>query len=582
MNLKLRWFLTFALLAVVLTAVVSFVLTQVASTEIRKQAGSSLADAAYQMSDKLERGMFERYRDIQVAAALIARFQLRSEEAELQSLINRLQTTYSDYAWIGLTAADGEVLVSTGGVLQGQNVAARPWFQNAISDTAYVGDVHEALLLERELNQGRSEPLRFVDVAIPIRNNAGDITGVLGAHLNWRWGRELERSVLDTSRLGETAELILVGSEDRVVLGPAGLEEREINSRALDELRDNNFGYQVETWDDGITYVVGYAQSGSYRDYEGLNWRVIVRQPIDDAFAPVYKFEQQVLFVSLAVVVLFAMIGWLSAERISRPLIRITEAARKLGEDPDVQSIPMLRDYPEVNDLSAALNILIQRVDDKQRQLSQLNQDLDQMVKDRTAELSKANKELKFEVSERRKAQKEREKLIKQLEQQAYTDALTELANRRYFFEHGEKLLKRAQRQSHPVAMLMFDLDYFKQLNDTYGHAAGDDVLVGIGQLIKATARDTDIAARTGGEEFAVLLDDTDLEGAKELAERLRATLRDYDFASVANEREVTLSLGIAVWDREESLEQLLNRADKAMYQAKEKGRNRVEAAPVK
>ncbi|MEX1221743.1 MAG: diguanylate cyclase [Idiomarina sp.] len=580
MNLKLRWFVTFAAWAVVLTTVISVLLTQVASNQIREQAGSNLADVAYQMSDKLERGMFERYRDIQVAASLVAKLQQDGDTEAMRRLLNRLQTTYSDYAWIGLTDAEGKVLVSTQGMLEGNNVAERPWFRNALNEDSYVGDVHPALLLEEVLaSEQDGEPMRFVDIAVPIRNEKGDITGVLGSHLNWRWGRELERSVINTMKLGGSAELILVGANNQVVLGPNELVDKQIDSQALDKLSLNNSGYLVETWDNGITYVVGYAQNRGYRDYQGLDWKVIVRQPLRDTFAPVTALRENAIWVSLAVVVLFALIGWFSAERISRPLLEITAAAKALGNDPRVNKIPMLRDYPEVNDLSAALNILIQRVDDKQRQLTQLNEDLDHKVRKRTKEVLKANEDLKYEIAERRKAQQEREKLIQELERQASTDALTNLANRRYLFEHGDRLLKRAKRQDQPISMLMFDLDYFKNFNDEFGHAAGDDVLVAVGNLILGTVRETDIGARTGGEEFAVVLDATDLEGAEMLANRLHRGLNSLKFDSIPDDRTVTMSLGIALWDREESLEQLLNRADKVMYQAKEKGRNQTVTA---
>ncbi|RUO63975.1 diguanylate cyclase (GGDEF) domain-containing protein [Pseudidiomarina planktonica] len=580
MNLKLRWFVTFAAWAVVLTTVISVLLTQVASNQIRQQAGNSLADVAYQMSDKLERGMFERYRDIQVAASLVAKLQLENNTEGMQRLLNRLQTTYSDYAWIGLTDAEGKVLVATQDLLEGNDVSDRPWFRNAINDISYVGDVHPALLLEEALaaEQG-GEPLRFVDIAIPIRNAEGDITGVLGSHLNWRWGRELESSVINTMKLGGSAEMILVGNDNQVVLGPKELMEHEISSQALEELSLNNSGYLIETWDNGVTYVVGYAQNRGYRDYEGLDWKVIVRQPLRDTFAPVTELRKNAILVSVVVVILFAFIGWFSAERISRPLLEITAAARALGNDPRVNKIPMLRDYPEVNDLSVALNTLIQRVDDKQRQLTQLNEDLDHKVRRRTKEVLKANEDLKYEIAERRKAQLEREKLIQELERQASTDALTGLANRRYFFEHGDRLLKRAKRQDQPISMLMFDLDYFKAFNDEFGHAAGDEVLVAVGNLILGTVRETDIGARTGGEEFAVVLDSTDLEGAEMLANRLHRGLNSLKFDSIPDDRTVTMSLGIALWDREENLEHLLNRADKVMYEAKQKGRNQTVTA---
>lgn len=588
LNLKWRWFLIFAVAALILTTVVSVVLTQFASNQIRQQVGNSLAEVAYHLSDKLDRGMFERYRDMQVAASLTSRLRLDRDEQELQQLLNNLQTTYSDYAWIGLTDAKGNVLVATGDLLEGMNVSMRPWFQGALA-APYVGDVHSALLLEEKLttDADAGAPLRFVDVAVPIRNEAGTVIGVLGAHLNWRWARELERSVLAGLRNRTDIDVIVTSGNNYVVLGPDNLLEKPLQSDALAAMEARRTGFLLEASvaDNSETFLVGYSRGDGYRDYRGLDWKVLVRQPTDSAFQPVAEFRNNVLLVSIFIVVACAIIGWVSAGRMSRPLLRLTEAARNLSERTDTDNaprqIPTQREYPEVRDLSVALNTLIQRVDDKQRQLSQLNEDLDDTVKVRTQEVLRANEDLKREIEERRKIQREREKLIGELERLATTDSLTKLGNRRSFFEHGEKLLKRNLRLQQPATLIMFDIDHFKRFNDTYGHAAGDEVLRQVGQAVQATQRGSDVNGRTGGEEFALLLDATDVDGAQQFAERLRKALRELRFENIDSDAGITVSLGIALWDGETSLEALLNRADKAMYEAKQKGRDRVEVAPI-
>ena len=579
MNLRLRWFLVFAAWAVVLTSLISVVLTQVATQQLKSQVGNNLGEVAFQMADKLDRGMFERYRDIQVAASLTSRLRLNRNPAEMKRLINNLQATYSDYAWIGLTDLEGTVIVSTGDLLLGEDVSSRPWFKYALG-SSYVGDVHEALLLEQALNPTGGEPLRFVDFAVPTRAPDGVVDGVLGAHLNWRWAQEVENSVLNSLIDHGSSELILIDQRGEVVLGPSALLDGDQQTLgSIEASRSDNFGYVEEVWPNGERYVVGYAKTRGYRNYEGLGWVVLVRQPVDEAFASITEFRWQIAGVSTMVVLLFALIGWFSAERISRPLTEIIRVARLIGNDPHVKSIPMVGDYPEVKELSITLNTLLQRVDEKRDQLTKLNAELDKKVHERTAEVVRANNELKHEINERKQAQHEREKLILELERQAHTDALTKLANRRFFFEQGARLLNRTKRQQQQAALLMFDLDYFKRLNDTYGHAAGDEVLERIGELIKASVRDSDIAARTGGEEFAVLLDATEIDGALVLAERLRESLGEQRFEKVPDKETVTMSLGVAQWDGQESLEGLLHRADAAMYDAKEKGRNQTVTA---
>jgi diguanylate cyclase (GGDEF)-like protein len=159
----------------------------------------------------------------------------------------------------------------------------------------------------------------------------------------------------------------------------------------------------------------------------------------------------------------------------------------------------------------------------------------------------------------------------------ARTDALTGIRNRRAFFELGEFALSQALRYGHPCSVLMLDLDRFKTINDTWGHAAGDRVLQATADVITATVRAADIAGRLGGEEFAILLPETPGADAAILAERLRQRMREtvvgYQGATIT----FTSSFGVAESRGEsKSLDELINQADAALYQAKAEGRDRV------
>jgi diguanylate cyclase (GGDEF)-like protein len=158
------------------------------------------------------------------------------------------------------------------------------------------------------------------------------------------------------------------------------------------------------------------------------------------------------------------------------------------------------------------------------------------------------------------------------------TDPLTQVANRRSFFETAERLLTRAHFARRPVALLMFDLDGFKTINDRYGHLAGDEVLIAFCRLSTSMLRPADLFGRMGGEEFASLLPDTELQDALILAERLRTAFEGVSHTVGAVTLRSTVSIGIAVSDDASlDLNALLRDADHALYRAKELGRNRVE-----
>lgn len=171
---------------------------------------------------------------------------------------------------------------------------------------------------------------------------------------------------------------------------------------------------------------------------------------------------------------------------------------------------------------------------------------------------------------------------VPNLIEQATTDSKTGLANMRYFDEAFARLLERAQRSSQPLSLLMCDLDYLRNINNTYGHQAGDVVLAGIANVIRRNVREVDVAARFGGEEFVIVLSDTDGERARFVAEAIRGEIEQarFDVGHQDGPIGATISIGAASfpWDGE-STEQLTRQADLAVYQAKRDGRNRVAVA---
>ncbi len=189
-------------------------------------------------------------------------------------------------------------------------------------------------------------------------------------------------------------------------------------------------------------------------------------------------------------------------------------------------------------------------------------------------QLLDANRELKDEVVRRVALQGE-------LERQAFTDLLTGLPNRRALAERFATESARAQRRSEPLSLAMFDLDHFKRVNDTHGHAGGDAVLRGVGEVCARSFRGADMAARVGGEEFAVLLPDVDLQRAGTVLQRFNDLLAATPAMVGDQAVAVTATAGVAQHQPGEDLNALMARADAAMYAGKQAGRNRVVLVPA-
>ncbi len=171
-------------------------------------------------------------------------------------------------------------------------------------------------------------------------------------------------------------------------------------------------------------------------------------------------------------------------------------------------------------------------------------------------------------------AQKEVEARLREA---ALRDPLTGIHNRRHFFDTAANELARARRYARPLTLAMIDADHFKAHNDRHGHVVGDELLVALAKIVTGELRQSDLLARYGGEEFVALFPESDLDAGFTVTERIRGRLAESPIVTTAGPVTLTCSGGVVLWDREESLAQLIDRADRALYAAKSAGRNRVE-----
>jgi diguanylate cyclase (GGDEF)-like protein len=182
-------------------------------------------------------------------------------------------------------------------------------------------------------------------------------------------------------------------------------------------------------------------------------------------------------------------------------------------------------------------------------------------------------------VLKERELTNERIRMMEKLQKLAVTDGLTKLYNSRSFYSQLETEVDRFNRYKHPLALLLLDLDHFKDYNDTYGHLEGDKVLVRFSQIIKSCLRANDTAYRYGGEEFTVILPETGGGEAGTVAQRIRAALENERFSPInGKEVKLTISIGVTEYQPKEELSSFIQRADRAMYRSKQKGRNMVSA----
>jgi len=250
------------------------------------------------------------------------------------------------------------------------------------------------------------------------------------------------------------------------------------------------------------------------------------------------------------------------------PDISGKEVCRWLIENPDTKDIPIII-LTAKTDISERVAVLEAGAHDY------LPKPFDEAELNARIYAALRTKALQDELKQRNRQLME---LTKRLELMAITDPLTGVYNRRHFEDLMKTEFSKALRYGKPLSCLMIDVDHFKRINDRYGHDIGDSVLRKVTEILSSSLREVDVLARWGGEEFIVLLHNTDRDGALVVAERILKNISDHRFEGLPDREKVTVSIGVAVVDIEtKDWETLVKQADDALYRAKAKGRNRVE-----
>ncbi|WP_286191952.1 cache domain-containing protein [Roseomonas genomospecies 6] len=323
---------------------------------VRAKAGENLLDASAQIAGMLDLGMHERWRDMTLVASMINAQGSLDRTDDLRDQLETLKRNVPIYAWIGAAETGGRVVASSQRLLEGADVSARPWFR-AGTQAPFAGDLHEALLLAQKLPPGpNGEPLRFVDIAMPLVRKDGVPLGVLGAHLSWAWASEVAASVLERSGGGKPEmDAFVLSREGVVLMGPKDLQGRKLELASVRAGLQGVTKTSLDVWPDGRTYFTAVTPTRGEGDYRGLGWVVLMRRDADAALADVSALQHGILFASLAMAVGTLLAGWVWAGRLSRPLQALAEAARRLSQGDRATPVPPTRAFAEATSLSASL-----------------------------------------------------------------------------------------------------------------------------------------------------------------------------------------------------------------------------------
>ncbi|QLC74089.1 diguanylate cyclase [Pseudomonas sp. LPB0260] len=533
-SLRSRFALLIALLVAGLSWLFGSLISQDASRRIAEEVGRDLAEVSYMMVDRLDRDMQSRAGMLAVLGRLRALTSPQDLE-EIDALLNRLQDKFPSFAWIGFTDPHGRVLAASDGILQGVSIAQRPVYLQGRSGL-FVGDVHEAVLLAGLLPNPSGEAMKFVDISLPVHAKDGSLVGVLASHLSWAWAEEVRQAILEPIQQRRNVEFFVIGQDRTVLLGDKQMVGQRLDLAALDGLGKGQSRWSLERWPDGGRYLTGLSLSHGYQDYPGLGWTVIARQPVDEAYAPAHEMQRSILLWGSALAALFALLGWLLADYVTRPLRQIAKAADRLSAGV-ITEIPDIRSTREISRLSQSIRHLVDSLSHQQAALGKM-------------------------------------------ENLAHHDPLTGLPNRAALEKFLASAAQHCPEQNNHLALLYLDLDGFKPVNDRFGHAAGDQLLQEVAARLRGCLRDGDLVARLGGDEFVMVLR---VPGAEALPQARLIAQRVLNVLSAPldlgkHQASVSCSIGGAIWPQDHrAIEQALELADKALYRAKHAGKNCAE-----
>ncbi len=397
-SLRVRLALGFGLLALLLTTALAVAIGELATVLARKEIGQYLTRLSIEMRDKLDTGMAERFAEVGMLVRLDAAFNGAANPAARRTLLNEIKHDAPDFSWLGFTDADGRVLVALDGLLEGQDVSARPWFKGALRGP-FVGDVHDAKLLASLLPRAGNDLPRFVDFAFPLVEG-GRIKGTVGAHVSWQWAARLRDTIESYAQPEAPFDLLVVGSDGRVLLGPQALTGTRLPRAELSPTQLKSYAARLERWADGIDYLVGSSSTRGFGEYRDLDWTVIARQRADHAFAPVRLLQARIAIAGGLIALAAILIGWWIAARVSGPLSRISAAADAISRGSRRVRIPDGTGYAEVEQLSASLRTMLRNLSAHEEELRQAQDRLETRVRERTAELAKARAEMELEAAE--------------------------------------------------------------------------------------------------------------------------------------------------------------------------------------
>jgi diguanylate cyclase (GGDEF)-like protein len=448
----------------------------------------------------------------------------------LKDYLRSVREKIVDYQELMLLDLEGQIVATSSKQTTSVKLPDK-WLPRAQANKHAIGKPH----WDETLKAG------VVVITQPIRTANERLLGVLTAKINFR---TISRTLKNYAQ-GEIGELYLV-TEEGILL----VSSRPVSAKFLETKLVGSTTRKLFFGEGDPQRYYGYHGEpvvGALKRMSELDWGVVAEKERAKAYAQIVRLRNVTLVLVVGLLLFIGLGAYLLGLTFVRPLDRLTGGASKVAAGDLEVDLPVLN-RSEVGYLTEVFNDMVARLRQGREELAAINKTL-----------RKKNKEL-HELS--------------------ITDSLTGLYNRKHLMETLDNEVARSKRYKHDFAVLVIDIDDFKEYNDTYGHLAGDEVLSRLATVFKESVRSCDYVARYGGEEFILVLPEISPEDGVKAAERVRKKVAKENFAGDGETIQVTVSVGVASYPKDgEEPQSIIRHADIALYKAKERGRNRVVLA---
>ena len=376
----------------------------------------------------------------------------------------------------------------------------------------------------------------------PLRSAFPPGTQLVGDYLPFA----LERAIVKESLLPGATVAVFDPSGSFALTASDARAPSIADPGGLVRLRKDLSGHVQEYRNESGEHVIGCSIP-----FGLFGWQIAIEAPFDVAYEPVMSAATRMLAIDLCIVLAFSFVAHRITTIMLRPIEVVSEGAQLIANGVIDHEIAETGRDDEVGLLARSFNQMMRNLRRDRRELEEAHRAL----VEKNLDLKRAN-----EV----------------LNQLSITDGLTKVHNHRFFQDHLTREIKRVNRLNEPLAIILMDVDDFKSLNDRFGHAAGDEILVRLARIMESSVRETDLLARYGGEEFAIIASNTDSLGAYQLAEKIRTNIAETSFTIGDTMRTMRITVSIGVAKFEGNRKKFFLAADRALYSAKAEGKNCV------